>query len=160
MYARKCIKKYRQAAITVLFKKLKQLNCGAMEGKLVVIPTDPNVLTSEEKNRALEAVNLIKEKRDGNPKGRTCANGKKQRKYVKEGDTILSPAMSLEIILATLVIDLYEGRFVAIADVPGACLHAKMPKGKVVLMKLVGQFVGIMCNVNPEYKSILDTSKE
>ena len=33
-----------------------------MEGKSDVIPTDPDVLTSEEKKQALEVINLIKEK--------------------------------------------------------------------------------------------------
>ncbi len=71
---------------------------------------------------------------------------------MKEGDIISFPTMSLESIIATLIIDAYEERCVSKADVPGAYLHAKMPEGKIVLMKLVGQFVDIMCDVNPEYK--------
>ena len=62
-----------------------------------------------------------------------------------------SPTESLESIMATLVIDAYEKRYVAIADVPGAYLHAETPKGKLVLMKLRGKFVDIMCSLNPEY---------
>ena len=50
------------------------------------------------------------------------------------------------------MIDSYEGRYTAIADVPGAYLHAEMPQDKLVLLKLKGQFVDIMCQVNPEYK--------
>ena len=124
MSAYKGIKKHGQVAIAALFKELKQLDRGVLEGNPVVVPQNPDVLTPEEKKRALEAVNLIKEKRDGDIKGRTCANGKKQRKYVKEGDIISSPTVSLESILTTLVIDAYEGRFVSISDVPGAYLHA------------------------------------
>ena len=60
--------------------------------------------------------------------------------------------MSLEEILTTLVIDAHKGRFVSISDVPGAYLYTKMPKVKVVLMRLVGQFVDVLCDVNPEYK--------
>ena len=36
-------------------------------------------LTGEQKSDALRAINLIKEKRDGRLKGRTCADGRKQR---------------------------------------------------------------------------------
>ena len=122
------------------------------EGKTAVAPIDPSSLTNEDKRRALDAVNLIKEKRNGKFKGRTCANGAKQRRFVKEGRIISSPTASLESILATLVIDAYEGRYMAIADVPVPCLHAEMPQDKMVLLKLKGQFVDIMCQVNPEYK--------
>ena len=60
--------------------------------------------------------------------------------------------MSLESIIATLVIDAYERRHVVIADVSGAYLHAEMPSDKRVLLKLVGKFIDIMCEVNLEYK--------
>ena len=54
-----------------------------MEGKPVIGPIDPYSLTWEEKRKALDAVNLIKEKRNGKIKGRTCSNGAKQRRFVK-----------------------------------------------------------------------------
>ena len=49
-----------------------------------------------------------------------------------------------------MAIDAYEGRDVAILDVPGAYLHANMPQteGKTVLLKLKGDFVDIMCIAN------------
>jgi hypothetical protein len=37
-------------------------------------------------------------------------------------------------------------------DVPGVYLHTEMPKDKRVLMILQGEFVNIMCSVNPDYK--------
>ena len=54
--------------------------------------------------------------------------------------------------MATLIIDAYEKRYAAIADVPGAYLHAGMPIGKMVLLKLKSRFVDIMCDINPEYR--------
>ena len=122
-----------------------------MPGKRAVCPVDPGTSSKHEKSRALEAVNLIKEKRDRKIKGRACASGAKQRKYIKEDEIISSPTASLESIVATILIDAYEDRYVAIADVPGAYLHAEMPPEKKVLMKLKGKFVDIMCQVNPEY---------
>ena len=53
--------------------------------------------------------------------------------------------------MATLIIDAHEEREVAIFDVPGAYLHAHLPDGKFVLLKIEGQFVDIMCEVNPEF---------
>ena len=62
----------------VILKK-EDKNVGKIEP--VVGPQNASVLTDEEKRRALEAMNLIKEKRTGNIKGRTCANGSKQKQY-------------------------------------------------------------------------------
>ena len=153
MSAAKGISMFGERAVAAMIKELKQLDEGPMPGKRAVVPIDPDTLSKDEKSRALEAVNLIKEKRDGRIKGRTCANGANQRKYVKDGEIVSSPTATLESIVATLLIDAYEDRYVAIADVPGAYLHAEMPPEKKVLMKLRGKFVDIMCRVNPEYRS-------
>ena len=54
----------------------------------------------------------------------------------------------------SLLIDAYEGRDVGTYDVPGAYLQAELaprPNNERVLMKLVGNFVDIMCKVNPEH---------
>ena len=132
-----------------MFKELKQLNDGAKPGTPVVIPTCPDKLSSREKSEALEAVNLIKIKRDGNIKGRTCANGAKQRQYAKEGDNYSSPTAALESIIATLIVDAMEDRAVSIADIPGAYLHAKLPPGKNILLKLTERINGSIIASNP-----------
>jgi hypothetical protein len=152
MSAKKGIKTFSERAIAAMIKEFEQLDKGAFPGKPVVGPADPNTLTSLEIKSALEAVNLIKEKRDGRIKGRTCANRSKQRKYLKEEDMIASPTVALESLLTSLVIDVFEGRDVGTFDVPGAYLHAEMPKDKRILMVLRGEFVDIMCSVNPNYK--------
>ena len=53
--------------------------------KPVVIPLDPDELIYAERRQALEYVNLIKKKINGFIKGRTCANGSKQKISLKEG---------------------------------------------------------------------------
>ena len=98
----------------------------------------------------MEAVNLIAQKRCGKIKGRTCANGARQRRFVSDDDSFASPTASLEAILTTLMIDAYEERDVTIPDVPGAYLHAEFSKDKRVILKLNSDFVDIMCDVNPE----------
>ena len=55
--------------------------------------------------------------------------------------------------MAILLINAYEGRDTAVFDVPGAYLHAKMPGDKFAILKIEGEFVDIMCEVNPEYKA-------
>ena len=78
MSAKKGIKLFKERAVAAICKEFKQLDEGAIPNKPVVLPQDPSKLTREEKSRALEAVNLIKEKRNGKIKGRTCADGSKK----------------------------------------------------------------------------------
>ena len=54
-----------------------------MIGKPVVIPLNPDELIYEGRRQAIDSVNLIKEKINGIIKGRTCANGSKQKRYFK-----------------------------------------------------------------------------
>ena len=60
--AKKGIKLFKERAIAAIYKEFKQPNEGAVPNKPVVLPQDQLKLTREEKRRALEAVNLIKEK--------------------------------------------------------------------------------------------------
>ena len=75
MSASQGIKKHGEKAIAAVFKELQQLDTGVLPGKPVVAPQDPLELTAKDLEEALEAVNLIKEKRNGDLKGCTCANG-------------------------------------------------------------------------------------
>ena len=101
--------------------------------------------------QALESVNLIRKKRSGKIKGQTCANGSRQRQFLKDGKSVASPTVTLESLISTWVIDAYEGRDVATFDVPGAYLHAEMPKEKRILMIIRGDFVDILCKACPKY---------
>ena len=147
MTAKKGIELFGEKAVAAMFKEYKQLDDLDVLGRL-----DPDSLTDEQKRNALRAVNLIKMKRDGKCKGRACADGSSQRSYVPR-DEASSPTLSLEALMAILLINAYEERDTAIFDVPGAYLHAKMPADKFAILKIVGQFVDIMCEVNPEYKA-------
>ena len=62
-----------------MIKELKKLEEGSMPGKKVVTAIDPDILSAEDKANTLNAVNLIKQKRDLTIKGRTCADGSKQK---------------------------------------------------------------------------------
>lgn len=75
------IKIYGERAVAAMMKEFKQLNQGAVpeQNKPVICLVDPSILTDDEKRKAMHAVNLIKEKRDFEIKGRTCADGSKQK---------------------------------------------------------------------------------
>ena len=155
MSAYKGIKEFGERAIEAMFKELVQLDQGAVHGKPVVTEIDPDMLSDEEKGRALDAVNIIELKRDGRIKGRSCANGSKQKLYLKEFDSVASPTVSLEGLFTMLLIAAYEGRKFISFDVPGAFLQADMVKDSTVLLKLRGQFAKMMCEVNPKYAKYL-----
>ena len=95
-----------------------------MPGKPVVRPIHVSTLSPLEKKKATPAVNLIKEKHDGVLKGRTCADGSRQRKYLRQDESVASPTASLESLIVSLLIDTYKGRDVGTYDVPGAYLQA------------------------------------
>lgn len=71
MSAKKGIKMFGERAIAALLKEYNQMDKAPMPGKPVFGAVDYHTLSVQEKKEALEAVNLIKEKRDGKIKGRT-----------------------------------------------------------------------------------------
>ena len=95
MSAKRGIKLFGEKAISAIIKEFTQLDQGAFPGKPVVQPLNAHELSIEEKRKALEAVNLIAKKRCGKIKGRTCADGSKQRKYLKDGESIAPPPQSV-----------------------------------------------------------------
>lgn len=143
------LRKHGKEAEKALLKEFQQF-----KGMDVMDVLDPDLLSDEQKEEALGMVNILQEKRDHTPQNphlkiRGCANGKKQRKrYTREETT--SPTSGIDSILLTLMIAAMEGRDVAIADIVGAYLHAKMDE--FVAMRIVGREAELMCELNPEWK--------
>jgi hypothetical protein len=76
------------------------------------------------------------------------ADGRPQRPlYTKEETS--SPTVSTDAFMMSILIDAWERRDVAIADVAGAYLHATMID--FTLLRVEGDQVDIMCAVCPEY---------
>jgi hypothetical protein len=91
---------------------------------------------------------MVKEKRCGKIKGRTVADGRPQRQiYTKEETS--SPDISTVALMMSILIDTYQRRDAATADIAGAYLHAKMED--FTLLKMEGESVDIMCDVCDEY---------
>jgi len=144
MIATKGIKTFGKEAVAAMFAEYKQLNDKNVFGRF-----DKRNLTKDLKRNALRAVNLIKRKRCGKLKGRTCAKGAPQRTYVPK-EQASSPTLRVESLMALILINAFEKRDVAIFDVPGAYLFANLDD-KFALLKIEGDFVKIMCNVSPDF---------
>ena len=70
--------------------------------------------------------------------------------YIPREDTS-SLTIPLEELMVILVVNAYEGQYVAIYDVPGEYLNADIPDDKYVRLKLEGRFMDIMCDMNPDH---------
>ena len=68
---------FSELAVAAMVNEYKQ-----MKYMSVWMAIDPDALTKEQKQKALRAVNLIKQERTGSIKGRMCANGAPHRKFV------------------------------------------------------------------------------
>ncbi|MEM1009075.1 MAG: reverse transcriptase domain-containing protein, partial [Myxococcota bacterium] len=95
---------------------------------------------------ALRAVNLIREKHNSDIKGRTCANGKKQREMYDKSE-ITSPTLSTEGLMLAMMQASREGRHIASAGVAGADLKTSMPD--YVVMRFEGDMVDIILAADP-----------
>ena len=82
-----------------------------------------DTLNAEDITKALDIINLIKERQHGMIKVRMCANGIKQKRYFKLVESVDSPTVSLEVIFTMLVIVRYEGEYITKVYVPGEYLH-------------------------------------
>jgi hypothetical protein len=139
---KKGFKKFPKKAEAAVTKELLQLHM-----KDTFTPMNGEKLTDVQRKAALESLMFLKEKRDGSIKGRACAGGRKQREGSIKSDAT-SPMVSLEAVLLTATIDAFEGRDVAIVDVPGAFLTADMDE--VVYMCLRGKMCELMVKTAPE----------
>ena len=115
------IKKFGKDAETAAVKELDQLHF-----RYVAKPIENESLTMQQKQRALESIMIVNQKRDGSLKGRECADGWKQRDYIPQEDAT-SPTVHLYSIFITSVIDAAEHRDTVVVDLPGACLSADNP---------------------------------
>jgi hypothetical protein len=147
MTAKAGIKKHGQVAIDALFQEFLQLH-----DLDVFLGQHRSELTKDQRIGALRAISVIKEKRCGRIKGRTVADGRPQRKLYTKDETS-SPTVSTDALMMSILIDAWERRDVATADVAGAYLHAELKD--FTLLKLEGESVDIMCNVCAGYKKFV-----
>jgi hypothetical protein len=138
---KKGLKKFKEVGEEAVSKELLQLHM-----RDTFKPQNAEELSTNQKKGALESLMFLKEKRDGTVKGRTCADGRKQHETAEPG-AVTSPTVSLESVLITSTIEAYEGREVAVVDIPGAYLSADMDEEVIMLLR--GRLAGLMVKTAP-----------
>ena len=134
MSASKGIKLYWAKAVAAMFKEYKQLEDFKVLGRINV-----ESLSHDLKRRALRAINLIKLKRCGKMKGRTCADGSTERSIIPHSifwSTHGHP--SHQCFWRTWHHNLWRTQSVS------TCQSS-------AILKVEGEIIDIMCEVNPEY---------
>ena len=100
----------------------------------------------------------MEEKLDGRIKGRGCADGRNQRRYITKSEAA-SPTVSVEAVFITSVIDALEMRDVGVADIPGAYLHADADEN--ILVRFDGTMAELLVKINPKiYKPYIESSRK
>ena len=103
MSAKKGIAKHGDLAIAALLKEFQQL-----EDKSVLKPIHAKDLTAEQRRQALRAINLIKEKRSGEIKGCTVADGSTQRERYGKEETTAPTTFSNDALMMSFIVDAME----------------------------------------------------
>ncbi|KAG7371066.1 reverse transcriptase RNA-dependent DNA polymerase [Nitzschia inconspicua] len=141
------IKKFGEKGKEAAIDEVKQLH-----DRIVFRPIRIEDMTQLEKERAMESLIFLTEKRDGRLKGRMCANGSTQREYTNPDETA-SPTAMTESILITGTIDAKQKRDIMTADIPNAFVQTHVDKQKVgerIIMKIRGLMVDILVEMAPE----------
>jgi hypothetical protein len=135
------LKKFGEKGQKAVTKELKQLH-----DMVTFFPIDPTTVTKEQRTKAISSLMFLKEKRNGDVKGRACADGRPQREEFEKQDAT-SPTIATESIFLTALIDALEERDVACFDIPGAFLHAETDEDVVMMLK--GRMAELMVMVDP-----------
>ena len=121
-------------------------------------PIDTETINNKQKVRAISSLMLLKEKRDGTIKRKSCAIGTPQCAYTKKEDAA-SPTCTTESVFITSGIDAHERRHVATIDVLTAFLHAENVKD--IVMRLERRLAELMVEVDPSlYRKCITTGSK
>ena len=112
------------------------------------VPKFAKDLSYEQKNKALESLLFVTEKRNGNIKGQNVVDGSKHRSYDGyEKSDGSSPTVMTDSVYLMGTITAFKGKAQGIMDVANAFLHANNDEN--VLMLLRGKLAELMVKVDP-----------
>ena len=94
------------------------------------------------------AISVIKEKRDGTLKGRTCTDGRGQRGLYSKEETAVPTVHYVSFMMMTMI-EAKERRFIAVGDVKGAFLVPDMPH--FITVKCINDQVDAFYKINPKH---------
>jgi Reverse transcriptase (RNA-dependent DNA polymerase) len=141
MSAKAGLRMFGTKGADALMKELRQLIVmNVMSG------CNPHELSSDQKRKSLKYLMFLKEKRCGQIKGRSCADGRKQRIYKTKAETS-SPTVSIESLMLSCMIDAMEGRDIATCDIPAAFMQADIDEE--IHVKFDGELVDLLLKVDP-----------
>ena len=93
---------------------------------------------------------FLKEKKNGDIKGRTVARVNKQRDFISKEDSS-SPTVSTEAVLLSCIIDAEEERDVAVIDIPNAFIQTRVENEKdMVYIRIRGVLVDLLIEIAPD----------
>ena len=102
MSAKAGIKRHGEEAVSAILKEFGQL-----EHTKTFKPRHKHSLTSKQISRAMRIITIIKEKRCGVLKERSCMNRRPQWAYISKEEAA-SPTTALESLLISLLFDAWE----------------------------------------------------
>jgi Reverse transcriptase (RNA-dependent DNA polymerase) len=150
------LNKWKGKAQDAAYAEMKQLHL-----RDTFRPKRWSELSDESKNNVLESHMFLKEKRNGEIKGRTVAGGNKQRDYISKED-VSSPTVSTEAVLLTCIVDAEEGRDVAVIDIPNAFIQTRVKNKKDrVIIRVRGVLADMLVDIAPkQYGGYLTKDKK
>ena len=140
----KGLSKFKEKGKQAAVKEISQL-----VNRRVFQPIKLEDLTLPEKQKAMNSLIFLTEKRDGTIKARACANGSVQRNYINKEDAA-SPTVSLETLLTTCVIDAKQRRNIRTLDIPNAFVQTELPQNEErIIMRINGKLVDLITELFP-----------
>ena len=149
----KGIKKFQKKGHDAAKDEMKQLH-----DRECWTPIKVDTMSPTEKEKALESLMFLVEKKCGRIKARHCANGSKQRKWMRPEEAA-SPTVMTESVLLTAAIEARKRRDVATWDVPNAFIQTAVEEldndGDRITMKMRGAMVDMLLEIDPSHKDFL-----
>jgi hypothetical protein len=125
------LKEWGEEASTVAQSEIKQLHFRNM-----FKPKHWRELSQVQRQTVLESHMFLKQKRDGNIKGRSVSGGIKQQDYISKEDAS-SLTVATESVFLSCIIDAEEERDVAVVDIPNAFVQTCVEnKNDMALIKI------------------------
>jgi len=145
------IKQFGEKGKEAAYQEMKQIH-----DRKVFEPIDASKLSVQEKRKALESLLFLVEKNDETVKGRTCANGSRQRDYIDRSQAT-SPTVATESVFLTAVVEAEEQRDIMTNDLPNAFVQTDLnPNDESIYMKIRGILVDMLLELDPEvYKDYI-----
>jgi hypothetical protein len=143
MSMKKGLKMFGDAGVEGVHNEMWQLH-----EQNVMKPLHAREPTPEECQEAMAYLMFLKRKWCGKVKGRGCANGRKQRRYINRADAA-SPTVVTEAVFLTAVINALENCEVAIIDIPGAFMQLDLDD-ETIHVHLTGKMVDLLLEIDRE----------